>query len=162
MRLMECRSRGPAVVGDQHVGARGGCARGWLRSTRVEQRDQLRVQRDVAVVAQLAQRDPQPVVAADHARPSRLRGRPVHRRACRCGPAVRRRAGPAGRCAARAAVMSFAASWSSRKRGSGSGFLGMSPLMTGLRAGAIGPVPLDDPFEERANHPQPLPMRVSA
>jgi hypothetical protein len=43
-----------------------------------------------------------------------------------------------GSLLARAAVMSLAASRSPGNFGSGSGFLGMSPAMTGLRAGASG------------------------
>jgi len=43
-----------------------------------------------------------------------------------------------GSVLARAAVISLAASRSSRNFGSGSGFLGISPAMTGLRAGAPG------------------------
>jgi hypothetical protein len=39
---------------------------------------------------------------------------------------------------ARAAAISLAASRSSRNFGSGSGFFGMSPAMTGLRGGASG------------------------
>ena len=43
-----------------------------------------------------------------------------------------------GSLLARAAAISLAASWSPGNFGSGSGFLGMSPAMTGLRAGASG------------------------
>ena len=43
-----------------------------------------------------------------------------------------------GSVLARAAAISLAASRSSRNFGSGSGFFGMSPAMTGLRDGASG------------------------
>jgi hypothetical protein len=102
-----------------------------------KQPHELGVQRDVAVVAELAERDAQPVPGADL-------GDRVSFQACEfAGPHAG--AGQqldhqlvAGVGAGRAAAISLAASRSSRNLGSGSGFFGMSPAMTGLRGGASG------------------------
>jgi hypothetical protein len=125
-----------AVVGDQALAAADVLEVG--RGPGSEQLDQLGVQQDVAVVAELAQRDPQPVHGADlddrvGLQAGQLAG--PHR----YGPAARRPAGRGGRSVlALAAAISRAASRSPGNLGSGSGFVGMSPAMTGLRRGASG------------------------
>jgi hypothetical protein len=102
-----------------------------------EQAHQFGVQGDVAVVAELAQRDAQPVPGAD----------PHHRVGVETGQLTGPHPGPgeqldhepvAGSALARAAAISRAASRSPGNFGSGSGFLGMFQAITGLRAGAPG------------------------
>ena len=65
-----------------------------------------------------------------------------------------------GSVLARAAAISLAASRSSRNFGSGSGFFGMSPAMTGLRGGASGQSHSMIRSKNDAHHPQPLPVRL--
>ena len=124
-----------AVIGDQApvaadvIGVGGGPGG--------EERDELGVQRDIAVVAELAERDAQPVACpmSTTASASRSASSPA-RMPVRASSSMTRRSRGSGQ--ARAAAMSWAASRSSRNLGSGSGRGGMSPPKTGLRAGASG------------------------
>lgn len=124
--------QGPAVIGDQAaVSTDVGQVRGGPLGCEL---DQVGVERNVTVVAQLAKRDAQPVRLADADdgvgfEAGQLAGRmPV-----RASSSMTSRSRGSGQ--ARAAAMSRAASRSSRNLGSGSGFLGMPPPRTGCAAG---------------------------
>jgi hypothetical protein len=124
-----------------------------------EQLDELGVQRDVAVVAELAQRDAQPVPGAD----------PDHR----IGVEIGQFTGPhpgAGEQFDHEAVAGVGA-------GPGGGhqpggvpvieelrqrlrFLGDVPGDDRVAGRRAGPVPLDDPLGELAHGPHPLPVRL--
>ena len=129
------------------------------RGPLAEQGDQLRVQGDVAVVAQLAERDPQPVVAAD-----------LHDGV---GLEIGEFAG--AHAGAGEQLDNEAVAWVGAGAGGGHELRGVLVVEeAGQRFGllrdvavdhrvagrGVGPVPLDDPLEERADHPQPLAMRL--
>ena len=123
------------VVGDQSLVAADVFEVG--RGPVGEQLDEVGVQRDVAVVAELADRDPQPVAVADQH--DRVGGEVAEFAGAQAGAGEQLDDEPvAGIAAARAAAMSRAASRSLRNFGSGSGRGGMSPAMIGLRSGASG------------------------
>jgi hypothetical protein len=103
------------------------------------QRDQVRVQRHVPVVAQLAGRDPQPVPRAGLHDRVRVQAGQLPGPHTGAGQQPGNEPVPGEPALARAAAISLAASRPPGGNfGSGPGFGGMSPAMTGLRAGAPG------------------------
>ena len=146
-----------AVVGDQPVVDAdvlevGGSPVG-------EQVDQLRVQRHVAVGAELAERDAQPMVGADlH---HRIRGEVDQFTGAYAGAGQHFHDQPVPRVAASAGdghhlggglvVEEARQRFRSRRQ---------VPVQDRVAGGCVGPVPFDDPLEEHPQGAQPLPMRV--
>ena len=157
MRSDEVAVEGAAVVGDESAVAAdvvevGGGPVG-------EQGDEVGVQRDVAVVAQLADRDAQPVAVTDEhdgvgVEVAQLAGAQSGAGEDFDDEPVAGVGGGAGggHQSGGVAVVEelgqrFGAGWdvAADDRVAGRG---------------VGPVPLDDPFEEHAQHPQPLALCV--
>ena len=124
-----------------------------------EQVDELGVQRDVAVVAELAERDAQPVAGADLDDRVGVQVRQLAGAHPGAGeqfddePVARVGAGPGGghQPGGVAVVEEL------RQR---LGLLGDVPGDDRVAGRGVGPVPLDDPLEELAHGPHPLPVRV--
>ena len=157
MRPIDVPVQRAAVVGDQALAAADVLQVG--RGPGGEQLHQLGVQRNVPVVAELAQRDPQPVPGADQhdrvgVQVGELAG--AHAGAGQQlddEPVAGVGAGPGGgHQPGRVAVVEEL-----RQR------LGLFRDVPGddrVAGRRVGPVPLDDPLEERPDGPHPLPVRL--